>query len=408
MYSTAFQSIAAIVGEAHVRPATAADAIDGIQPQWIVEPASADEIARILRAANDGKLTVIARGGGTKLDWRNPLRSAELLISTLRLGQLIEHADGDMTATVQAGCRVSALNQFLAQRGQRLAVDSLWPDRATIGGILATNESAGRLRAAFGSLRDHLIGITVTLTDGTLARSGGKVVKNVAGYDLPKLFTGSLGTLGVIIEATFRLYPTPRAARMLRFTIDLAEGLSRLAGCPSVTTAVQFDVGDQTPSSISVLAEGFPETIEKKVSRVIAAMGAKTERLDRTVWLLRERLFDDADACVCAISLLSTRWPQVIARITAIAGRGWHVVGQAFGAGLLSLRPTPSAELITTLRRELTQLGASLTVLRCATSLKRHLDVWPNVGDALPLMRRVKEQFDPNGILAPGSFVGGI
>jgi glycolate oxidase FAD binding subunit len=399
----------AIVGEAHLHTATVDDVIDGAQPQWIAEPGSADEVARVLRAANDARLTVIPRSSGTKLDWRNSPRSADLLLSTLRLDRVIEHADGDMTATVQAGCRVSALNQFLARRGQRLAVDPLWPDRATIGGILATNESAaGPLRATFGPLRDHLIGVTVALSDGTLARSGGKVVKNVAGYDLPKLFTGSLGTLGVITEATFRLYPTPRASRTLRFTIDSAEGLSKLAACAWVTTAVQFESGNRIPTYVSVLIEGFSETIEKKVSRVSAAMGAEAEQLDQAVWRSREQLFEHADALICAISLLPTRWPQVIARIGPIAGTGWRLIGQAFGSGLLSLRPAPPAEHITTLRRELAALGASLTILRCPTSLKRHLDVWPDVGDALPLMRRIKQQFDPNGILAPGSFVGGI
>jgi glycolate oxidase FAD binding subunit len=401
------QSIAAIVGEAHVRPTTAADAIQDIQPNLIVEPASADELARVLCAANDAKLTIVARGGGTKLAWRNTPRSADLLLSTVHLDRVLEHADGDMTATVEAGCRASVLNQTLAQRGQRLAVDPLWPDRATIGGILATGDSAGALRATFGPLRNHLIGITVALADGTLARSGGKVVKNVAGYDLPKLFTGSLGTLGVITEATFRLYPTPRASRTLRLTIDLTEGLSRLVGCASVTTAVQFETGDQIRSNLCVLIEGFPETIDKMVGRVSTAMGAQPAPSDHAVWSAREQLFNDANACVCAISLLPMRWPQVIDRISAIAGNSWRLIGQAYGAGLLSLRPAP-AEVLTTLRRELAALGASSTILRCPTSLKRHLDVWPDVGDALPLMQRIKEQFDPNGIFAPGSFVGGI
>jgi glycolate oxidase FAD binding subunit len=398
----------AIVGEAHLHPATVDDAIDGVQPQWIVEPTSSDALAQVLRIANEAKLSVIPRGGATKLDWRNPPRAADLILSTLRLDRVIEHADGDMTATVQAGCRAAAFNQVLAERRQRLGVDSLWPDRATLGGILATNDGAGPLRAAFGPLRDHLIGITVALTDGTLARSGGKVVKNVAGFDLPKLFTGALGTLGVITEATFRLYPAPRASRTLRFTTELPEGLARLATCASVTTAVQFETGDQVPSTMTVLIEGFSETIEKKVSRVSAAMGAEAEPLDQAVRLARGRLFDDADVCVCAINLLPARWPQVIARIGVIAGNGWRLVGQAFGAGLLSLLPAPSAESITTLRRELASLGASLTILRYPSGLKRHLDVWPDVGDALPLMRRIKQQFDPNGILAPCSFVGGI
>ena len=217
-----------------VAPASLADAIDGGSPRWIVEPADQARLAQILADANRAGLKVIPRGGGTKLGWGNPPAGADLVLSTRRLDRVLEHAAADMTATVEAGCTVAALQETLAKQGQRLAIDPLWPGRATVGGILATNDG-GMLRAGFGSLRDLIIGITVALPDGTLAKSGGKVVKNVAGYDLPKLFTGSFGTLGVITRATFRLHPLPHAVQLLEFATPdegaLAKLLATLAEC---------------------------------------------------------------------------------------------------------------------------------------------------------------------------------
>ena len=152
---------------------------------------------------NDAGLRVAPRGGGTKLTWGNPPARVDLIVSTARLDQIIEHAWADLTVTVEAGCTMQNLQERLARHGQRLALDAMWPERATVGGVLSTNDS-GALRLRFGGLRDLIIGVTLALPDGTLARSGGKVVKNVAGYDLPKLATGALGTLGVIARATFR------------------------------------------------------------------------------------------------------------------------------------------------------------------------------------------------------------
>src|SRR5207247_2459349 len=194
----------------------------------VVEPGSVDEVATLLRDASRDGLAVIPRGGGTKLDWGRPPRRADLVLSTVRLDRVLEHAWGDMTATVEAGCTVARLQHALAEHGQRLACDPLWPERATIGGILAASDN-GPLRARFGALRDLIIGVTLVLADGTVAKSGGKVVKNVAGYDLPKLATGSFGTLAVITQAVFRLHPLPRDTRTLTFTAPAVEPLCELA-----------------------------------------------------------------------------------------------------------------------------------------------------------------------------------
>src|SRR5207245_6008560 len=155
----------------------------------LVEPGSVDEVATLLRDASRDGLAVIPRGGGTKLDWGRPPRRADLVLSTVRLDRVLEHAWGDMTATVEAGCTVARLQHALAEHGQRLACGPLWPEGANISGILAASDN-GPLRARCGALRDLIIGVTLVLADGTVAKSGGKVVKNVAGYDLPKLAAG--------------------------------------------------------------------------------------------------------------------------------------------------------------------------------------------------------------------------
>src|SRR5580692_6114339 len=195
-----------------LRAATSADAVCGRQPQLVVEPADEQQLAAVLRLATGAGLAVIPRGGGTKISWGNPPARADIILSTSRLDKMIEHAWADLTVSVEAGCTILKLQSALARHGQRLALDPLWPAQATIGGILSTNDS-GSLRLRFGALRDLIIGVTLALPDGTLASSGGKVVKNVAGYDLPKLVTGAYGTLAVITRAFFRLHPLPRFAR---------------------------------------------------------------------------------------------------------------------------------------------------------------------------------------------------
>src|SRR5438132_1952740 len=255
----AWTDLRAIVGAEHMRAGTAEDALDGVRPQMVIEPANAEEMAKVLKTATNAGLQVIPRGGGTKLDWGNPPRGAQLIISTGRLNHVVEHAWGDMTATVEAGCTVQQLQQTLAEHGQRLALDPLWPEKATIGGILRSEES-GPLRIRFGSLRDLIIGITLVLPDGTVAKSGGKVVKNVAGYDLPKLATGSLGTLAVITQAVFRLHPLPHETRTLTFAAPDVEPLCELAlgiqGSQLAFVSLQVRAGGSVEPGLDVAFEG--------------------------------------------------------------------------------------------------------------------------------------------------------
>src|SRR6266704_2585893 len=200
-------------GRDHVRDAGPMDAIAGVPARYVAEPASTQEAAAVLRAAAAQDLAVVVRGAGTRQDWAVPPRRLDLILETRRLTGVVEHAAGDLIVVVRAGTPMAELQDKLAPAGQQLALDA----GGTVGGTVAANASGPR-RMLYGTARDLLIGITVVRADGIVAKAGGKVVKNVAGYDLSRLFTGSFGTLGLIVEAVFRLHPLPASAAYV--TVD--------------------------------------------------------------------------------------------------------------------------------------------------------------------------------------------
>jgi glycolate oxidase FAD binding subunit len=322
-----------------------------------------------------------------------------------------------MTVTVEAGCTVTALQQALARHGQRLALDPLWPEKATVGGVLASNDS-GPLRAAFGSLRDLVLGVTVALPDGTLARSGGKVVKNVAGYDLPKLMTGALGTLGVITHATFRLHPLPRATRSLMFAAPSPQDANRftlaLQDSTLPLTGLQVVAGRDAACQVTVRVEGSPAAVDasaQRVASIAAGCGATLMGEAADTWTQRERLWEGQT--VSKVTFLPSRIGELCRAVERVvpADAAWGLVAQAVGTGLLAVslsHDAAAADTLTSLRRDAAALGGSLVVLRCSLEVRRQIDVWGEAADALPLMRRIKQQFDPTGVLNPGRFVGGI
>jgi glycolate oxidase FAD binding subunit len=416
---TLHADLSAIVGVEHVRPATAADAIDGVQPQFVVEPDDAEQVAAVLRLASSAGLHVAALGGGSKLGWGNPPREVDLILSLRRLDQVVEHAWGDMTATVQAGCTVAQLQRVLAQHGQRLALDPLWPETATIGGIVATNDS-GALRIRYGTLRDLILGVTIALPDGTLARSGGKVVKNVAGYDLPKLMTGALGTLGVITEATFRLYPLPADLRAVRFTAPDLRTLNHLAlrvlDSTLVPTGMQLHAAHAAMPTLALRFEGISAALDAQLAELAQlAAGLKAEPLAADAWRSGEALWDDHElALICKVSVLPAQVDvlvQAIERVARPLRLTWELIAQAVGVGLLRVVGANEQALLAALsilRDQIGRMSGSCVVLHCPSSIKARVDVWGADAGALPLMRRVKDQFDPQGVLNPGRFVGGI
>jgi glycolate oxidase FAD binding subunit len=408
-----------LVSEEHMHASSAEDAVDGMLPWMVIEPGSGEEVAAALKIAKGAGLAVIPRGGATKLDWGNPRRRGELILSTRRLNRIVEHAWGDMTATVEAGCTFQELQQTLSQHGQRLALDPLWPKQATIGGILATNDS-GSLRVRFGSLRDLIIGVTLALPDGTLAKSGGKVVKNVAGYDLPKLATGSLGTLGVVTQAIFRLHPTPRESRTLSFSCPDHQTMNAvmlaIQDCNLVPTGVQARAAYNLPPEIDLRFEGTAAGCEAQLEQTLGmASGVRRIESPPELWDACSVLWNGAEtSVVCKFTILPADLGIYIDQIRKeLEPRGlrWRLVAQAVGAGYLRLEVADYKilpDVLEPMRKQFESRGGSLVILRCPREMKSKIDVWGNTGDALPLMKSIKAQFDPTAMLNPGRFVGGI
>src|SRR5713226_4144437 len=354
-----------IVTAKYLRAATANDAVAGVQPGLLVEPGNEQELAKVLRLANAAGLAVIPRGGGTKLEWGNRPARADVILSTARLSRVLEHAWADLTVSAEGGCTIAKLQETLAKHRQRLALDVLWAERATVGGVLSTNDS-GALRLRFGSLRDLVIGVTLALADGTVASSGGRVVKNVAGYDLPKLATGALGTLGIITRAIFRLHPLPKETRTI--------------------SCVTTDVRDAQRLVLAIQ--------NSKLAHSALQICCGVE--------LQQRATEVAAAKFASLPAQMAETIEMIARLSAAEVR-WSVVAQATGIGCVRLEGQTSAvdSVLRAIRGGLESNGGSLVVTHRPAGMTE-LDAWGSAGDALPLMSAVKRQFDPQGTLNPG------
>jgi glycolate oxidase FAD binding subunit len=409
----------AILAPDAVRAATPGDAVCGVQPQLVLEPVNEQQVAAALRLANDAGLAVIPRGGGTKRSWGNPPARADVILSTVRLDRIIEHPWADLTVSVEAGCTIQKLQTALAQHGQRLALDPLWPAHATIGGVLSTNDS-GSLRLRFGALRDLIIGVTLALADGTLASSGGKVVKNVAGYDLPKLVTGALGTLAVITRAVFRLHPLPKNAKTLTISGCNLEEMQQLIlaiqDSKLAHTALQARVAQDAEPAVDILFEGTEAGIAaQEVQLRELARPAPATEAPSSPWSAAQELWNSGNSATASIAKIVTlpasieHTTETVQRITATHKTYWKLTMQATGIGWLRLES--SAEnlhgALSDLRFELEHADGSLAVLHHPGEMQ-HMDAWGTPGDSLPLMRAVKNQFDPKNMLNPGRFLTGI
>lgn len=435
--SALLNALREIVGPEHAHAVTPGGVLEA-DPSYRVEPGSVEEVSGVMKLASKEELKVLPWGGGTKLGWGNAPRGLGLILNTERLNRLTEHSAGDLVASVQAGMRYDALQAELAKSGQMLALDP--PKQgairaeetgATIGGIIAANDSGPR-RLRYGTVRDLLIGITVVLADGTVAKSGGKVVKNVAGYDLGKLYTGSFGTLGIIVEATFRLHPLPETARTVVVEAQTPEALGTavqsLLHSALVPSAVEVCWPSPLgPGSLAVLIEGIEAGVESQTRAALELTRPHGEprTLDeeeaRQLW---GRLHDRRERMIGRSSVGQVRLrvsiePARLAEIVRILhdiglGRDWEpsISGSA-GTGVLLVKfQEHDAEvcigLVEGLREQVGRLGGSVVVLYAASQVRARVDAWGPVGDALPLMRRVKERFDPDRILSPGRFVGDI
>jgi glycolate oxidase FAD binding subunit len=366
-----------------------------------VAPSSVDDLTAAMRdTASSGAFVGIA-GRGSKARWGGVARPVDVVVDTTRLAGVVEHTPGDLVASVRAGTALSQLQEELAPHNQWLALDP--PEvGATIGGILATATS-GPHRLRFGTPRDQLIGITVVLADGTLAKSGGKVVKNVAGYDLGKLFTGAYGTLGVIVSATFKLQPRPPDRRFVTVAAekpgDVWAAVARTSAAPS---AIEWD-----GSHVHVLVEAAPTAVDGIASTVAAATG--TSAIADSVDSFGARPWAPGQVAIKMTHRLSALDDAIAAARACLPGvqLSAHVGSGVVWCGWTPPGPADLAAGIDGLRAVAAVYDGTVVVVDAPDEVKMHVDLWGPVL-AAPLMHRIKDQFDPEHRINPGRFVDGI
>jgi glycolate oxidase FAD binding subunit len=410
---------AQIVASGRARDARPRDAIDDVMPRFVIEPGSTGEASAVLRVCSSQGLAVVVRGAGTKLRWGAPPERADVVLSTAGMDAVIEHAAGDLVVRAQPGVRLADLQVRLATEGQMLALDPPEP-MATLGGIVAAAASGPR-RLRYGTARDLLIGVTVVLSDGTVAKAGGKVVKNVAGYDLCKLFAGSFGTLGLIAELTFRLHPKPEAVRMLR--VEAADPDAALTAARLVTSAALVPSAVELswpsaggPGIVSALYEGFEPGVQAQAERAFALLGhPATHGLGAPAlsngWPYDAALPEVAAPVRVKLAHPPESLPHALRAASATGLRPTLSGHAATGVTYIDLDAVGAgafAPALEGLRAWTATVGGSAVVRSAPPELKRTVDVWGPAGDTLELMRRVKERFDPTRTMGPGRFVGGI
>lgn len=398
-------------------------------PNCIVYPRTQTELAEVIACAALNNWRVLPCGSGSKIDWGGLVKNIDVVVSTERLNQLIEHAIGDLTITVEAGVKVAQIQATLATAGQFLALDPIALDSATIGGVVATADT-NSLRQRYGSVRDQLLGITFVRADGEIAKAGGRVVKNVAGYDLMKLFTGSYGTLGLITQVTFRVYPLPQASETVVLTGEadaIAQATSILrssALTPTKADLISTELGSSlgVGKKLGLIAcfQSLSDAVKEQSTRLLAVgqqLGLQGaiycaddeaqlwHKLQTQIWNAKIN-----EAVTCKIGVLPSAAVATLNQLEQIApDQGMSLIHAGSGLGLLQLSTCDlKTQTLLQIRTHCQKYGGFLTILKAPIPFKQQLDVWGYRGNALDLMRRIKQQFDPKELLSPHRFVGGI
>ncbi len=402
--------------------------IDGKSPSLRCTPATAAQIGTILRTCAEVGATVVPWGGGTAIALGNIPQHVDLVIDMTQLDQLVEHDAANLTATVQAGMKLAALQEILGRQQQFLAFDPPHPIRATIGGVVAANTNGPR-RMLYGGVRDLIIGMKMVLATGEQIKAGGKVVKNVAGYDMCKLFVGSLGTLGIITEVTAKMTPLPETTATivaqgpgphgLRLIDELFASTLLPAGIVLLSPGLAQGSGLPAETTVVVRAEGFEEAVARHTREVRALaerlqLGVQVlgEEAQRALW---ERVRDFGTDEARVIIRLTVPLGSVGAVVMALDQwdpplRGVHyVVHAGTGTVWVSLdAESASAASFLGLFALAKERGGHAVMTAAPPALKEGIDVWGPAPPSLALMREIKRQFDPQGILNPGRFIAGI
>ncbi len=409
-----------ILGDA-LTPGDAAYTIDGIVPRFIATPASAEQLAAVLADADESGAAVVPWGGGRHMALGNVPARYDIALRTEKLDRVLEYEPADLVVTVEAGLTLGRLQTLLAEHGQFLPIDA--PDEATVGGVLAAGVS-GPSRHAYGLPRDWLLGCRVAHVDGSVSKGGGRVVKNVAGYDMPKLAVGSLGTLGVIIEATFKVAPLPATQETLLATFPSLEAAATAVFAADERGLALRAIALQSEPHGNALAAcwlaGPSAAVERTAQELVELTGgAETRRLEGAE---SERWWAQVEQAIAAagsgVGLRASLPPSAVVGfmkgLEALShGEAATVASLSYpttGLVLARLGEAPVERLVDAIeaaRKLATEAAGSLVVTAAPVAVKERIDAWGDA-DAPSLMRRIKQEFDPRGTLNPGRFVGGL
>ena len=412
----------------------------GTEIDCIVYPHTQEQLSAAIACISRNRRGVLPVGSGSKLDWGglvstdppNPRDRSQVsepalkrgtgglvVVSCDRINSLIDRAVGDLTVTVEAGMKFAELQRILATSGQFLPLDPAYPQQATIGGIIATAD-AGSLRQRYRGVRDLLLGITFVRSDGKIAKAGGRVVKNVAGYDLMKLLTGSYGTLGIISQVTMRVYPLPNASVTVILTGEaeaLANTTQTLLSSALTPTAVDLlsrqlveKLGLGKSLGLAVRFQSIPESVEQQSRRLLEVgdkLGLKgitcAENDESDFWQrLKSIMWSTApdSTIICKIGIIPSASVNILAELNLTDA----LIHGGSGLGILRF-DSARVETLLQVRHQCEFNGGFLSILKAPADIKQQLDIWGYNGNALNLMQKIKQQFDPENILSPHRFL---
>jgi len=390
---------------------------------YLVFPQTTTALANIIKQAYQKQWRVLICGRASKLNWGNLTQKIQLVISTKNCDRLIEHAVGDLTITVEAGMKLSDLQDILRSHNQFLPIDPSYPDTATLGGIVATADT-GSWRQRYGGVRDLLLGLSFVRTDGEIAKAGGRVVKNVAGYDLMKLFTGAYGSLGILSQLTFRTYPLIAASQTLVLTGN-AQAIAQASQSirNSGMTPIAIDLLSGNLLKQLELGEGLGliarwQTIPASIVQQVEQVKAIANQLDLTTQDYRDRAEIDLwqkcatiislpkseKAITCKIAIAPTSAVNFLQSKEVIENETAVRIHASSGIGKLQLKGIDS-QTLSQMRAYCQENHGFLTILDAPKSIKQQIDVWGYTGNARSTMKTIKDQFDPHNILNPNRFV---
>jgi len=415
--------------------------LDGFTPTSIERPETLDKLSNTLSAVSTSGRSATPWGGGTRIGVGNIPSSYDTAIDLSRFMGEIEHEPGDMTVVANAGVTIGSLNALLAKEGQRLAFEVRNPEQATVGGSVASN-SPGRRQSSTGGIRDWVIGMQIVLADGTVTKTGGRVVKNVQGYEMHRLHTGAYGTLGVVSQAAFKLLPLPPEQQTVIAWFDdantankvgmklvngffLPEAISVISGPLAKQTAEASgeSTGTDEVTTLLIKLGGGVRSIERQVNEVVGAVGAAaatgyavlSETSENSAWAKLEEAESSSSLKVRMTSRPLVTLEASKAARTSIYNVHSHEISTIsdLGFGASTIISYPDNDEVASAHTaiiidEISKHSGSYVIETCPLKLKQTRDVFSNVGNSIDLMRRIKAQYDPANTLNPGRFAGKI